>query len=216
MGDGIEIVGRHYGRETHSRDSRRTARNAGSDLGHSKYFLRLEIVRIGVPRLLAVQHPHAASHLDAFGGGLHQRFVDQDRRRRGVLEIEVGVLSALGKRRSEVMLEVSLGQAVAVEEEAIDLGHKKFLLPVSLEQVDLFDLGTGGRAWPINQRQSATLQSRRTPPLDFQANTRSHGCQFCRAVAVVPCLAAPCCPAKCYSEFLRPATRPDGKASNTM
>ena len=128
MGDGIEIVRRDHGGEPNGRDSRRTARNAGSDLGHSKYFLRLEIVRIGVTRLLAIQHPHAASHFDAFGGGLHQRFIHQDRRRCGVLEIEVGVLSAFGKRRSEIMLEVSLGQAVAFEKEAIGLGHKKFLL----------------------------------------------------------------------------------------
>src|SRR5208282_2122479 len=94
--------------------------------GYSRYaqnLFRGEIVGVSVTRLRPCQHADAAAHRNPFGGGFDKRLVEEDRRRGGVLEVEVGVLPAFGKRRGEVALKVSLGQAVTVVEKAIHVSH---------------------------------------------------------------------------------------------
>ena len=45
------------------------------------------------------------------------------RRIGGVLEVEVRVLAALGKRRSQVLREIRLRQSKAVEKESVRIAH---------------------------------------------------------------------------------------------
>src|SRR5205823_3635989 len=126
QGDGVEIVSRSSRFQTYGRNPRRTTRDPGCGSGHLEDLLRREVVGIGIPRLLARHDSHAATHVDPFGGGLNQRFVNHNRGGGGVLEVEVSVVAALGKRLRKVLFQIGLSQAVTLEEESIRLIHYVF------------------------------------------------------------------------------------------
>ena len=120
---GIEIVMGVERAQAHGGDARRAAGNARRNLRRLQDLFRRQVVGVGVTGLLARHHAHAAAHGDAFGGGLHQRLVHQQRRRGGVLEVEVRVLAALGKRRPQILREIRLRQPKAVEKEPVRIAH---------------------------------------------------------------------------------------------
>ncbi len=119
----VEIVPRLERAQAHRRNARRAAGNTRRNLGRLQNLLRGQVVRVGVAGLLSRHHAHAAAHGDSLGRGLHQRLVHEQRRRGGVLEVEVRVLATLRQRRPQILREARLRQSKTFKKEAIGIGH---------------------------------------------------------------------------------------------
>ena len=75
-----------------------------------------EVVGVGVAGALAGEDANAAADADALGGGLDDAFVHAEGGGGDGLEVEIGELSAGGKRFAEAALEQALGEAEVGQE----------------------------------------------------------------------------------------------------
>ena len=104
---------------------------AGGDAGgHARGFADLlggEIAAVRVARAFSGDHSNAHADRDALRGAFHHRLVDADGAGGHVLEVQVGIISALRKRIRQVIFKVLPGDLEPLGEDGLGKPHAPIL-----------------------------------------------------------------------------------------
>ena len=123
----IKIVGRLVGEADDGLLGRATG-DERRGAGGMQNPLRRKIVGVGVTGAFTGEHANAAAGGNSLGSRLHHALVERNRGGGLIFEVEVGVIAASRKRRSQIALNVGLRQTVALEEKLIVHSHTHWML----------------------------------------------------------------------------------------
>src|SRR6185437_16063028 len=118
LGGGVEAAAAEIGgAQAGDAGLRRAAGNVRGHVRGAQDAIAAEVVGVGVAGAFARKHAHADAQGNALGGTLDQSLFERNGRGGLVLEVQVGVVAAAGKRSGEVVLEVGRRDAIAGGEE---------------------------------------------------------------------------------------------------